>query len=267
MRNKKIPLRKVILYIVLLITVIGLMVVLGRHKNSTHDPFELPKENAQRDWPEIEKSGRLTMLTSYNGLDYKVEGDSTKGLVYKLSTELSKISGLKVDLRIENNWPKSELALARGEVDVIAIPTLITTELNKQHFKALSPIETGQFYLVKKKGSKSEDEIDSIVIPQGIPAKLIVKNIADEWGQQIKIVEDSTYGAEQLAILVNDGKISNSIISSGQKERMIKLLPNIDCNTPISVTLRRAWIVRNNSLQLADSINKWLPMALRNIHR
>ncbi|MDO4672838.1 MAG: transporter substrate-binding domain-containing protein [Porphyromonadaceae bacterium] len=263
MNKREIPRKRIIIYIVLLILTILMMILLGRHKNTTHNPYELPSKNAQRDWKEIKKSGKLTLLTSYNGLDYKIEGDSVKGFVYKVSKELSKLTGLNVDIKIENNWPKSELALSRGEVDVIAIPTLITTDLDKAHFKALNPIEMSQFYLVKKKGQA--DDIDSIVIPQGIPAKLIVQNIADEWGKEIKIVEDSIYGPEQLSILVNDGKISNTIVASGQKERLIKLLPNIDCSTPLSVTLRKSWLVRNNSTALADSLNRWLPIAIKKI--
>ena len=90
------------------------------------------------------------------------------------------------------------------------------------------------------------------------PAILRLNNLSHEIGDTIFIVEDPTYEAEQLVMMVASGDIDFTLCDEKMAMRLAKLLPEIDIETDISFTQLESWAVRKDSPALLDSLNSWL---------
>ena len=66
------------------------------------------------------------------------------------------------------------------------------------------------------------------------------------------------YGAEQLIILVATGEIEYAVCDEAQAASIASDYDNIDYMTDISFTQLMSWTLRQESVALRDSLDKWL---------
>jgi len=119
------------LYVFLLLATLAMMAFLWIFTNS--------RKYTPRDYPEIRKEGILRIVTEYNSIGYYVSGDTIEGFQYKLSKAIEKISGLTVEIHLENNMEKSIEGLNNHTYDIIARNIPITSE-NRDLFAFTEPI-------------------------------------------------------------------------------------------------------------------------------
>ncbi|MDR1091571.1 MAG: transporter substrate-binding domain-containing protein [Prevotella sp.] len=228
----------------------------------------LKKEKEQiRDYPQIEKSGTLHIVTDYNSIGYFVSGDTIAGFNHDLIQLIETYIPVKVKVSLESGLEKSIEGLKQNKYDIIARSIPVTTQL-RDSLKFTEPIVQNRLVLIqrKKNFNNNAEPIRShldlakkiIYIPAKSPAKLRLQNLSHEIGDTIYIKEDEIYGSEQLAMLVASKDIDYAVCDEKTAEKIAKDLPEIDYATFIGFTHLEAWAVREQSPILLDSLNAWI---------
>ena len=225
------------------------------------------KKHVPRDYPEIKNEGVLRIVTEYNSVGYYVLGDTIEGFQYELSKAIEKISGLTVEIYLENNLEKSIEGLNRQTYDIIARNIPITTE-NRNFFAFTEPITLSRQVLVQRTAEANNDippvrnQIElakkTLHVTQNSPGILRLRNLEEEIADTIFIVEDSLYSDENLIYQVAEGDIDYAVVDYQIAAKNKKTLPQIDIQTDISFTQLQAWALRKDSPVLLDSLNNWL---------
>ena len=98
-------------YLLALLLALGLMYYL-RPSTGTSQANE--EAIVQRDWPEIQREGVLRILSAYTDGAVEIKDGLRTGAIYELARQLSARSGLRVEVVLENDWPRALEALRRG---------------------------------------------------------------------------------------------------------------------------------------------------------
>lgn len=226
------------------------------------------KQNAPlRDYPEIEKSGEIHIVTDYNSIGYFVSGDTIAGFNHDLLQLMEAYIPVKIEVSLESSLEKSISDLKIGKYDIVARSIPVTTEL-RDSLKFTEPIAQNRQVLIQRK-KKFNDDIEpirshlnlakkTIYVPAKSPVILRIQNLSHEIGDTIYIKQDNVYGPEQLAMLVASKEIDYAICDEKTAEKVAKTLPEIDYATFIGFTHLEAWAVREQSPILLDSLNVWI---------
>ncbi|MDL2255277.1 transporter substrate-binding domain-containing protein [Parabacteroides sp. OttesenSCG-928-G06] len=219
-----------------------------------------------RDLEAIRKEGVLRLITEYNPIGYYISGDTVEGFQYELSRAISEISGLETEIRLEMSLPASFEQLDRRETDIIARNIPVTTEL-KASYSFTDPVLLNKQVLVQRTSKANNgttpirNQLDlrqkTLHVPAESPAILRLRNLEQEIGDTIHIVEDPLYASEQLIIMVARGDIDYAVCDQQIALHLLDQFPEIDINTDISFTQLHSWVVRKESIHLLDSLNSW----------
>lgn len=222
---------------------------------------------APRDYSEIISSGELNVVTDYNSIGLYVSGDSLQGFQREMILALEKEWGIKVNLFLENSLDENLEGLQAMRYDLVARNIPVNMQL-KDTFAFTNPITLNKQVLVQRKQEYNDSvgpirqHLDlagkTIRVAADSPAILRLNNLSHEIGDTIFIVEDPTYEAEQLVMMVASGDIDFTVCDEKMALRLAKLLPEIDIETDISFTQLESWAVRKDSPVLLDSLNHWL---------
>lgn len=257
MKSKKL----LYLFLFLLALVICTMIMLRQ--------ILIQSKQQERDFSQIQADGVLNLVTEYNLSDYYVSGDSLAGTQYELSQYISNISGLEVNIHLENDLEKCIQGLQESKYDVIARNIPITNE-TKEILAFTNPITSNKQVLVQRK--KSEEKNDSsilirnhldlanktIYVSKGSPNVLRLKNLSEEIAEPIYIKEYDKFSEEQLISMVNFGEIDYAVVDKKIALSYEAIFSELDIETEISFTQFQAWAVRKSSVVLLDSLNIWL---------
>ena len=85
-----------------------------------------------------------------------------------------------------------------------------------------------------------------------------LKNLGNEIGDSIHIVEIPDYEVEQLIALVANGEIPYTVCDENLARINLNFYDNIDVETAVSFPQKIAWAVRPNSSDLKDVVDNWL---------
>ncbi len=231
--------------------------------------FTSNRKQTPRDYPEIKKEGVLRIVTEYNSTGYYVSGDTIEGFQYKLSKAIEKISGLTVEIHLENNLEKSIEGLNNQTYDIIARNIPITTE-NRELLAFTNPITLSRQVLVQRTAkananiSPIRNQIElakkTLHISQNSPSALRLHNLEEEIADTIFIVENPLYSDEQLIYLVAEGDIDFAVVDYEIAAKNKRTFPQIDIQTDISFTQLQAWALKKDAPILLDSLNNWLKL-------
>jgi len=220
-----------------------------------------------RDYPEIKNEGTLRIVTEYSMLGYYVSGDTIKGFQYDLCKAIEKISGLKVEIYLENSLKKSIEGLNNQTYDIIARNIPITTE-NRNIFAFTEPTTLNRQVLVQRTAKENNNippirnqiELAKKVlhVSKNSPSILRLRHLGEEIADTIYIREDTLYSDEHLIYLVAEGDIDYAVVDYAIAAKNKKRLPQIDIQTDISFTQFQAWALRKDAPVLLDSVNRWL---------
>ncbi len=257
----KIP-KRLVIYLVLLIIAIVAMVWIWSGLNRAAN-----KSAESRDLMEIMESNELNVVTDYNSIGYFVQGDTVRGFQLEMMRALEKEWGIRVNLFLENNLEDNLKGLLEQRYDLVARSIPVNTEL-KERIAFTIPIALNKEVLVQRKAEYNDSiqpirrHLDlakrTIHVPKDSPAILRINNLSHEIGDTIFIVEDPTYEAEQLVMMVAAGDIDFTVCDVKVAYRLRNVLPEIDIETDISFTQLEAWAVRYDSPVFLDSLNSWL---------
>ena len=225
------------------------------------------KELIARDYSEIIDSGVLNVVTDYSSIGYFVSGDSVAGFQYEILKALEDDLNVKVNLFLENSLDDNLKGLQSQKYDLIARNIAVNSELRELYYFT-EPLTLNKLILVQRKAEYNNNtepvrqHLDlakkSIYVPEDSPSILRLTNLSHEIGDTIFIIKDSTYGSEQLVMMVASGNIDYTVCDEKTALRLSETLPEIDIETDISFTQIESWVLRKDSPILLDSLNNWL---------
>jgi len=224
-------------------------------------------EYEKRDFLQIQKDGRIAIVTNLDPIGYYASGDTISGYNYELLKALQQYTPIQFDITLENSLDKSFEELKNGKYDIIARNIPMNSDL-KNEYNFTSPIIYDKLVLVQRRPEYNDGkepirnhlEMGNITIhvPKESPVIFRLKNLSHEIGDTIFVIEDDIYEYMQLSLMVASGDINYTISDYRTAKKISNQIPELDVKTDIGFTHLEAWATRKNSTQLTDSLNVWL---------
>ncbi|MBI9038324.1 MAG: transporter substrate-binding domain-containing protein [Bacteroidales bacterium] len=223
----------------------------------------------------IKKRGKLIAVTDYNSTNYFVYRGTPMGYQYELLKLLADHLDVKLDLEINNDLNSCFGGLKTGKYDIISLGLTVTKERNRLVDFTIPITQTRQV-LVQRKPDKwrkmrTYDEVEHHLIrnPLQLAGKTIniqknttfhsrLKNLSDEIGSSIFIIEDPDKEVEELIADVVNKDIDYTICDEHIALVNEKYYPDIDVKTPISFQQNIAWAIKKGDSVFLEEINNWL---------
>lgn len=237
------------------------------------DTVTRQEKPVERDLANILADGKLVAVTDYNSTSYFLYKGKPMGYQYEMLRDLASFLGVQLEVIIENDIDKSFSMLQSGKVDLIAANLTITSDRKKTISFTVPHGQTRQV-LVQRNDIETGNLIRN---PLELAGKVIyvqrssasaerMRNLRNEIGSELSIIELPGYDAEQLMDLVADGEIDYVVCDESVARVKAKAVSNLDCNTVIGFPQYTAWAVRKNSPDLLNRLNFWLGSYTKTAH-
>ena len=222
-------------------------------------------EKTVTDFQLTRENGKLTAVTLNTSTSYFIYKMEQMGYEYELIENFAESLNLELEIKIAENATRLEEMLQNGEADIVAHPMQMdNTMKNKYLFCGVEQ----QNHLVIVQRAESGDTIIKDVT--GLIGKEIwvtdksryherLVNLNTELGGGIiiKSTERDTITTEDLIEMVSGGEIRYTVSDNKLAQINRTYHRNINIGLSISFPQRASWIVRKDSPELADSVNKW----------
>jgi membrane-bound lytic murein transglycosylase F len=239
-----------------------------------NDAKDTSIELSERDLNEIKEEGVVRVVTNYNSTNYFVYKGTPMGYQLELLQEFSNYMGLKLDVTINNDLSTNYRNLKKGAIDIIASNLAATLEKN-DGIRFSEPHSFSRQILVQQRyqpdnGNTGNREYNKLIRNQlNLAGETIyvqkesayakrLRNLAQEIGDSINIVEIADYEVEQLIGLVASGEIKYTVCDENLARVNLNYYPNLDVETAISFPQKLSWAVRSTSPDLLNVIDNWL---------
>ncbi len=248
----------------------------GDHKrNASHSSIDSDSVPVNIDLEDIIDSGVLRVITTYSPTGYFLYKGKTMGFEYEIFKRLADNLGIGLEIVLAKNVDSVIPMLNRGEGDIIALGYTITSD-RKEEVSFTEPYLITHQSLIQRKPKNwrkmTRDNIkealaadivdlikDTVSVRKNSSYFLRLKEMSNELGDSIYIkILPGELSDEQIIEMVSNGEIKYSIIDHHKAAIHRSYFPNIDINTPVSLSQRIAWAVRKTSPELLSVINKGL---------
>ena len=223
----------------------------------------------------ILREKKIVATTDYNSTNYFVYRGEPMGYQFELLKSFADYLGVKAEIKIINSLDESFECVNTGKCDLVALGLTVTKERSKI-IDLTSPLMQTRQVLIQRKPEKwrkmrTWDEIESHLIrnPLELAGKTIyiqkgaiysqrLKNLSDEIGANIPVVEHPDASVEELITMVAQGKIDYTVCDEHIALVNSKYYQDIDAKTAISFPQNIAWGIKKNEKGLLDTINAWI---------
>ncbi len=223
--------------------------------------------DANRDLEDIIANGKLVAVTDFNTTNYFIYKGKPMGYQYEMLQYLAAQLNVKLELVAENNLEKAFQMLEKGEVDLIANNLTITSKRKEKYSFTVPHGQTRQVVVQRKQSEPSDTML--IVNPLDLGGKIVyvqegsasaqrLRNLSDEIGTPIVIVEMPNYQADQLIELVANGDIDYTVCDEDIALVNAAIHGNVDASTAVSFPQNVAWAVRPGAEKLLAELDTWL---------
>lgn len=237
---------------------------------------EKPKEELSEDTSlkVIREKGKISAVTDFNSTNYFIYRGKPMGFQYELLQGLAKELNVDLEIVVNNDLERNFQMLEAEKVDIIAVNLTVTHERSKRIDFTLPHNQTRQVLVQRKpenwrRMSTREVELSVIRNQLELAGKEIhvqsnssfaerLKNLSEEIGDSIKIIETSEYEVEQLIGMVAKGEIDYTVADENVALINQTYYPNLDVQTAISFPQNLAWGLRKEDDSLRLAINDWL---------
>lgn len=261
----------------LLILVITLLVSCSSEKRKKARAEKDRQESLVIDYDldQILESGVLRVITTYSPTGYFLYRGETMGFEYEIFNRLAGELGVSLEMVLAKNVDSVIPMLHRGEGDIIALGYTITNDRQNDVAFTEPYLITHQSLIQKKpdnwrkmtldniKKSLVTDVVelinDTVSVRQRSSYYMRLKELSNELGDTVYIdILPGEMSDEQIIEMVSKGEIKYSIIDDHKASIHESYFPNIDSDTPMSLSQRIAWAVRKTSPDLLEVINEAL---------
>ncbi|HSH53175.1 MAG TPA: transporter substrate-binding domain-containing protein, partial [Bacteroidales bacterium] len=222
----------------------------------------------------IQKRGKIIAVTDFNSTNYFIYRGEPMGYQYELLKLFAEHLDVKLEVLVENDVEKNFKMLVDNECDIIAINLAKTKERDKIIDFTFPHSQTRQVLVQRKPDNwkkLTKDKLDSklirnqldlankvVYVQKGTSYAERLKNLSDEIGDHIIIIEKADLEVEQLIELVAGGEIDYTVADENIAMVNQTYYPILDIETAISFPQSLAWGVRKEDDSLKIAINKWL---------
>lgn len=220
------------------------------------------------------KRGRLRAAIDYNSTNYFLYKGQPMGFQYELLQAYAEHLGVSLELLVSNDLEDKFQLLEKGKCDLIAINLTVTAERSKRVAFTVPHAESRQVLVQRKpegwrgmSSRKMEKELirnqlelaeKFIYIQKNSSFEARLRNLIEEIGDTIYIVDTTEYGAEELISMVSEGLIDYTVADENVALVNQTYYPNLDVQTAISFPQKLAWAVKLDADSLKSDINRWL---------
>jgi len=226
------------------------------------------------DLPQIMERGKIRVVTNYNSTNYFVYKGQPMGYQFEMLQAFANFMNVKLEVTVSNDLQSNYLALQNGQIDVIASSLAVTREtenfvtFTEPHSfsrqvlvqQAYTPDQIGSIDI--KFNHIIRNQLDlagkSVYVQKGSAFVQRLRNLSDEIGDSIHIVEIPDYEVEQLIELVAEGEIPYTVCDENLAKVNLNFYPNLDVETAVSFPQKQAWAVNKNAPELLNAINNWM---------
>lgn len=224
------------------------------------------------DLTQIKEKGVIKVVTNYNSTNYFVYKGRPLGYQYELLQQFANFMDIKLEVSVSNNLDSNYEDLIDGKIDVIASSLAATREMEQlvsftEPHSFSKQVLVQQAYFKTKEGKIVRNDVlrnqlelagKSVFVQKGSAFVQRLRNLANEIGDSINIVEIPDYEVEQLIELVADGEIPFTVCDENLARVNVNFFPNIDVETAVSFPQKQAWAVNKDAPELLNAINNWM---------
>jgi membrane-bound lytic murein transglycosylase F len=221
------------------------------------------KREIIRDWEQIKKAGKLTVLTENTTLSYFEFRGKPMGFEYEILDTFCKANHLELEVKIVSDNNDFSTMLRNGEGDIVAANLPISRDQEKDFAFSFPFYQTYQVLVQRK----SDDVLTE-------PARLVGKPIyvrknssyekrlialQDEIGAALQIRHQKTMPlTEDLIEEVVSGRISYTLAHENQARIAKDMHPNLDISTRMSFEQRIAFGLAPKNGTFKKKLNAFL---------
>lgn len=252
-----------------------LLVTCSKKSNNTKEEESIQLKTFKRDIKQIKESGVLKAITTYSPTGYFLYRGQTLGFEYELLKKFADKLGVKLEIVMANDVDSLIPLLNQGKGDIISTGYTITSERKKQINFTNPYLITHQSLIQRKPANWRKMTLDHIKeqiitdVVELINDTVSVRKETSFYDQLVNLsftLGDTIYinvlpgnlTVEESIKMVNDGKIKYTIADDNIASIHKSYYPNLDVETPVSLSQRIAWAVRKNSPELLDELNSSL---------
>lgn len=222
----------------------------------------------------VQKRGSLIAVMDFNSTNYFIYRGEPMGYQYELLKILAQELGVKLEVKVENDVDKNFEMLKNSECDIIGINLTITKERSKIIDFTYPHSQTHQVLVQRKPDNwfelgKSDIEATLLRNQLDLAGKLVyvqkgtswaerIKNLSDEIGDSIIVIEKADLEVEELIELVANGEIDYTVADENVALVNQVYYPNLDVKTEVSFPQNMAWGLRKGDDELKSTIDEWL---------
>lgn len=266
MKNIKYP---TIITLIVILIIFAILIYSGFRKKDNQVADEI-----LIDLPEIIERDTLIAVTASNNTDYFVYRGTPMGFQLELLENFAEELGVFLKIVVENDANAAGDYLLNNHCDILAISLPMSKE-KELLYSFSEPIVQARLVLIQRmpenwwtipqkhlEDSLIRNQNDlaerKIYLHKNSPAIPRIKNLSDEIGRDIYIVEIDSLNSEQIISYVSEGVFDYTITDENIARFNQLIYKNIDVETPVSFPQNLSWAVRKESQLLLDTLNNWL---------
>lgn len=215
-----------------------------------------------KDFPEIIKSGSITVVADSSSLGFTVSKDSVGGFQYEIVKAFANKHGLELVVSKNANTESGIEELYKGEAQILAhfIPSN-SENINRLLFPKVL-LNTGLVLVQKTDSGNISSQLqlsdDTIYVAEGSVFIPRIRNLANEISAEIKIVELKKKSLEQLVEMVANGDLKNTVCPEHLALNFKTKFADLNISLPVGFQQDYGWAVHPQAIVLRDSLNVFL---------
>lgn len=226
------------------------------------------------DLGEIQKRGKITVITKNNSISYFVYKAEPMGFNYELLKLFAQKIDVKLEILVVDDIDTAFSYLKNHRCDLIAMALNITPERLDQYSFSVPYLKSKQVLIQKSPSdwkAMSIKQSDNLLIrsPLQLAGKKVyiqpytsfrenLEKISYITGKKVMVVDSADIQTEELVSMVSDGTIKYTVCNEIEAKVLQRYYPNIDISTPVTLPEDLGWAVNKGSDSLLQALNNWL---------
>ncbi len=205
----------------------------------------------------------LAVAIEMSPLTYTLENDTAEGFDYLMLRDIGRAHGIEMKFYPFTQLDRAFEQLREHKYDIL-VAYMPSTAALKEYFPLTNDVYIDRQVLVQRRDStaaiSSQEQLkgDTVWIAKGKPFKTRLTNMAAELGDTITVLTDPEHSSEHLAIMTALGQIKHAVVGSAVARRVGRKYPQLDINTPISLSQFQVWAVAPGDSTLLGKLNGWI---------
>lgn len=207
----------------------------------------------------------LRIATIYSPLSYFLYRDEAMGYDYDLAAEFAKAKGLALEVEVAPSLNGAIEMVNAGKADIVAYQIPVNNEFKARVRHCGPTFETTQVLVQRRSTDSLVTDVTQlpghdIYVVDSSKYHQRLRHLNEELGGGIRIhtLSRDSIVAEDLIDMVNDGRISMTVIDSDLARINRTYYPQLDITVALSFPQKARWATAIDHAWLGDSIDAWL---------